>query len=92
MPADLVLRGGTLVFPDRPPEALDVLVRDGRIAALLQPGERVGEGLPVQSRSIQICARHSSRRLATVEVQHSTEPRMSMNFAVIRSCIRRRMD
>ena len=46
---EFVLRGGTLVFPDRAPQPLDVLVRDGRIAALLAPGERVVQGVPEQS-------------------------------------------
>jgi dihydropyrimidinase len=46
---DFVLRGGTLVFPDRAPQPLDVLVRGGSIAALLAPGERVGQGVPEQS-------------------------------------------
>lgn len=46
---EFVLRGGTLVFPDRAPQPLDVLVRGGSIAALLPPGERVGQGVPEQS-------------------------------------------
>lgn len=36
-----VLRGGIVVSPDRDPEALDVLVENGRIAALLTPGTPV---------------------------------------------------
>ena len=50
--SDFVLRGGTLVFPDRAPEKKDVLVKDGKIDSLLAPGaagagrcrEQVGEG------------------------------------------------
>ncbi|HEX2566989.1 MAG TPA: amidohydrolase family protein [Burkholderiales bacterium] len=37
---EFVVRGGTVVFPDRPPEPADVYVKDGRIAGLLKPGER----------------------------------------------------
>lgn len=44
---DLVLRGGVLVFPERAPARGDVLVRQGRIAGLLAPGEPVGDGVPV---------------------------------------------
>ena len=43
---DFVLRGGTVVFPDRPPQPLDLLVEDGKIAALLRPGEPVTQGMP----------------------------------------------
>jgi dihydropyrimidinase len=43
---DFVLRGGTVVFPDRPPELLDLLVEEGRFAGLLRPGEPVVSGLP----------------------------------------------
>ena len=35
---DFVLRGGTLVFPDREPEKKDVLVKGGKIDSLLAPG------------------------------------------------------
>ena len=44
-----VLRGGTVVFPDRAPEPLDLLVEDERIAGLLRPGEPVAPGIPEQS-------------------------------------------
>jgi dihydropyrimidinase len=46
---DFVLRGGTVVFPDRAPQPLDLLVRGEKIAALLRPGEPVPPGLPEQS-------------------------------------------
>ena len=36
--SDFVLRGGTLVFPDREPEKKDVLVKGGKIDSLLAPG------------------------------------------------------
>ena len=36
--SDFVLRGGTLVFPDRAPEKKDVLVKGGKIDSLLAPG------------------------------------------------------
>lgn len=45
--ADLVLRGGVLVHPDRPPERGDVLVRGGKIAGLLAPDEPVAGNAPV---------------------------------------------
>ena len=44
-----VLRGGTVVFPDRKPQALDLHVQDGKIAALLSPGERVAPGVAEHS-------------------------------------------
>lgn len=49
MISDFVLRGGTVVSPVQAPEPLDILVRDGCIAGMLAPGERVPEGTPVQS-------------------------------------------
>jgi dihydropyrimidinase len=36
---DLVLRGGRAVLPGRGEQACDIAVRDGRVAALLAPGE-----------------------------------------------------
>jgi len=45
---DFVLRGATLVFPDRAPERGDVLVINGRIEALLAPGEAAPSGIPEQ--------------------------------------------
>ena len=38
MTADLVISGGTLVLPEGPPRAGSVLVREGRIHAILPPG------------------------------------------------------
>ena len=49
MSQDFVLRAGTVVRPGQGTEKLDILVRDGRIAGLLRPGEPVSEGLPQQS-------------------------------------------
>ena len=46
---DFVLRGGTVVFPDRPPERLDLFVRQEKIAAILAPGEALAQGIPEQS-------------------------------------------
>jgi dihydropyrimidinase len=43
---DFVLRGGTVVFPDRKPEPLDLLVENEKIAGLLRPGEPLAQGLP----------------------------------------------
>ena len=43
------MRGGTVVFPDRAPQPMDLYVRDGKIAGLLAPGEPVPEGVPEQS-------------------------------------------
>jgi dihydropyrimidinase len=48
-PADFVLRGGTVVFPDRAPERKDILVQGGKIAALLAPGAAAPAGTPEQS-------------------------------------------
>jgi dihydropyrimidinase len=39
---DRIIAGGTVVFPDAEPALLDVAIRDGRIAALLQPGSPPG--------------------------------------------------
>jgi len=41
MSGDFVLRGGIVVRPEHSPAPMDILVRDGRIAALLAPGESV---------------------------------------------------
>lgn len=41
MSDDFILRGGTVVRPKQRPEPLDILVRSGRIAGLLEPGEAV---------------------------------------------------
>lgn len=49
MSNSFVLRGGIVVRPGLPLEPLDILVRDGRIAGLLSPGEPVEEGLPERS-------------------------------------------
>ena len=38
MSFDLLVKNGTVVFPDRAPARLDVAIRDGRFAALLEPG------------------------------------------------------
>ena len=46
---DFVLRGGAVVFPDRPPERRDILVQKGRIAALLEPGAGAPAGIAEQS-------------------------------------------
>lgn len=43
--SDFVLRGATLVHPDRDPSRADVLVQDGRITALLEPGAAAPEGI-----------------------------------------------
>lgn len=48
MSESFVLRGGTVVSADRPPELLDILVEDGRIAALLSPGTPVAPGVGVR--------------------------------------------
>jgi dihydropyrimidinase len=45
---DFVLRGGTVVFPDRAPERRDVLVQKGKIAALLAPGAAAPGGIREQ--------------------------------------------
>ena len=37
MDFDLLVRNGTVVFPDRPQQRLDVAVKDGRFAAILEP-------------------------------------------------------
>ena len=39
-PYDLVVRDGLVVLPGRDPAACDLAIRDGRIAAILAPGER----------------------------------------------------
>jgi dihydropyrimidinase len=38
MDFDLLVRNGTVVFPDRPQARLDLAVKDGRFAAILAPG------------------------------------------------------
>ncbi|MGI9335437.1 MAG: dihydroorotase [Gammaproteobacteria bacterium] len=43
MSFDTVIRNGTVVFPHRGEQRADVCIRDGKIAALLAPGEAVGE-------------------------------------------------
>ena len=43
--SDFVLRGATLVYPDRDPSRADVLVQGGRITALLEPGAGAPEGI-----------------------------------------------
>jgi dihydropyrimidinase len=47
--SDFVLRGGEVVFPDRPPARQDILVQDGKFKALLAPGAAVPPGTPEQS-------------------------------------------
>ena len=47
--SDFVLRGGTVVFPDRAPAAHDILVQGGKVAALMSPGVEAPPGTPVQS-------------------------------------------
>jgi dihydropyrimidinase len=49
MSQDFVLRDGIVVRPDHPAAPMDILVRDGRIAGLLAPGETVAAGTPEQS-------------------------------------------
>jgi dihydropyrimidinase len=49
MMQSFVLRGGSVVFPDRAAEKIDLLVREGKIAGLLRPGEPVGEDTAEQS-------------------------------------------
>jgi len=49
MTQDFILRDGNVVRPGHPIERLDILVRDGRIAGLLQPGEPAPPGTPEQS-------------------------------------------
>jgi dihydropyrimidinase len=46
---EFVLRGGTVVFPDRAPEPLDIYVKEGKVEALLAPGAAVGPGAAEQS-------------------------------------------
>jgi dihydropyrimidinase len=46
---DFVLRGGTIVFPERAPARHDVLVQDGKIVAVLAPDAAAPAGIPVQS-------------------------------------------
>lgn len=42
MSFDTVVRNGTVVFPDQPAAPVDIGLADGKIAALLRPGEAVG--------------------------------------------------
>ncbi len=49
MSKDFVLRGGNVVRPGHPIQRLDILVRAGKIAGLLQLGEKVAEGMAEQS-------------------------------------------
>ncbi|MEN9774332.1 MAG: hypothetical protein RL322_1402 [Pseudomonadota bacterium] len=43
---DLVIRGATLVHPDRPPVRADVLARGGKIEAIIEAGAAAPEGIP----------------------------------------------
>ena len=43
MQFDCLIRGGTAVFPERGVMPADIAIRDGKIAAILQPGEATGE-------------------------------------------------
>ena len=47
--SDFVLRGGTVVFPDRAPAREDIMVKGGKIEALLAPGAPAPDGMPEQS-------------------------------------------
>ncbi len=47
--SDFVLRGGTVVFPDRTPALQDILVQGGKVAALMSPGVAAPAGTPAQS-------------------------------------------
>ena len=49
MMQEFVLRGGTLVFPDRAPEPGDIHVKEEQIAAVLRPGGPAPPGIPEQS-------------------------------------------
>ena len=49
MTPEFVLRGGTVVFPDRAPEPLDLYVKEGRIVGLLAPGGSVARGVAEDS-------------------------------------------
>ena len=44
MSKDTIVRGGTVVFPERGEEAADILLRDGAIAGVLRPGESAPDG------------------------------------------------
>ena len=48
MTQDLIIRSGIIVRPGHPLQRLDILVRDGRIAALIQPGEAAPDNIPVE--------------------------------------------
>ena len=48
---DFVLRGGTVVFPDRAPARQDILVQGGKVAALMSPGVAAPPGIAEQSAS-----------------------------------------
>ena len=54
MPFDCLIRGGTAVFPERGVMPADFAIQDGKIAAILQPGENVGEA----SRIIDATGKH----------------------------------
>ena len=47
--SNFVLRGGTVVFADRAPARQDILVQDGSIVAVLEPGAAAPAGIPEQS-------------------------------------------
>lgn len=49
MTHDFILRGGSVVRPGHAIAKLDILVRDGKIAGLLAPGEPVPESTPEQN-------------------------------------------
>ena len=54
--SDFVLRGGTLVFPDKAPEKKDVLVKGGKIAFAARPGRRGAAASPSSRRRACTCS------------------------------------
>ncbi len=42
MELNCIVRGGTVVFPERGEAPADIAIRDGRIAGVLSPGEATG--------------------------------------------------
>lgn len=51
---DLLIRGGTVVRPGVAPELTDVAVRDGKIAALLEPGTSAEAAEVVDARGLHV--------------------------------------
>ena len=51
---DLIVKNGTVVFPDRKPQALDIGVKDGRVAALVARGTPADAGESIDASGLHV--------------------------------------